>query len=109
MRNIEQHASEGVNKILIGNKADVLDKKVPLCRLGGMNKRASKTTYIAKRSLVRSKDSLWRMNSQSSSWNAVPNRILVCFVPRLSKNGENSLVARSDRRRGSLLYIGQVC
>ena len=28
MRNIEQHASEGVNKILIGNKADMLDKKV---------------------------------------------------------------------------------
>lgn len=28
MRNIEQHASEGVNKILIGNKADMLDKKI---------------------------------------------------------------------------------
>ena len=28
MRNIEQHASEGVNKILVGNKADMLDKKV---------------------------------------------------------------------------------
>lgn len=28
IRNIEQHASEGVNKILIGNKSDMLDKKV---------------------------------------------------------------------------------
>ena len=28
IRNIEQHASEGVNKILIGNKCDMLDKKV---------------------------------------------------------------------------------
>lgn len=28
IRNIEQHASEGVNKILIGNKCDVLEKKV---------------------------------------------------------------------------------
>jgi hypothetical protein len=28
IRNIEMHASEGVNKILIGNKCDVLDKKV---------------------------------------------------------------------------------
>ncbi|KAJ2997570.1 GTP-binding protein [Globomyces sp. JEL0801] len=27
IRNIEQHASEGVNKILIGNKCDMLDKK----------------------------------------------------------------------------------
>ena len=26
--NIEQHASEGVNKILIGNKSDWIDKKV---------------------------------------------------------------------------------
>ena len=26
--NIEQHASEGVNKILIGNKSDWVDKKV---------------------------------------------------------------------------------
>lgn len=26
--NVEQHASEGVNKILIGNKCDMLDKKV---------------------------------------------------------------------------------
>ncbi len=30
IRNIEQHASEGVNKILIGNKCDMLDKKAPL-------------------------------------------------------------------------------
>ena len=28
IRNIEQHASEDVNKILIGNKCDMLDKKV---------------------------------------------------------------------------------
>ena len=28
IRNIEQHASEGVNKILVGNKCDMLDKKV---------------------------------------------------------------------------------
>lgn len=28
IRNIEQHASEGVNKILVGNKCDILDKKV---------------------------------------------------------------------------------
>ena len=28
IRNIEQHASEGVNKILIGNKCDVSEKKV---------------------------------------------------------------------------------
>ncbi|KAL7754470.1 GTP-binding protein [Sorochytrium milnesiophthora] len=28
IRNIEQHASEGVNKILIGNKCDVAEKKV---------------------------------------------------------------------------------
>jgi hypothetical protein len=28
IRNIEQHASEGVNKILIGNKCDMLEKKV---------------------------------------------------------------------------------
>jgi len=28
IRNIEQHASEGVNKILIGNKCDILEKKV---------------------------------------------------------------------------------
>lgn len=28
IRNIEQHASEGVNRILIGNKCDVTDKKV---------------------------------------------------------------------------------
>ena len=28
IRNIEQHASEGVNKILIGNKCDMMDKKV---------------------------------------------------------------------------------
>jgi Ras-related protein Rab-8A len=28
IRNIEQHASEDVNKILIGNKCDILDKKV---------------------------------------------------------------------------------
>lgn len=28
IRNIEQHASEGVNKILIGNKCDMTDKKV---------------------------------------------------------------------------------
>jgi len=28
LRNIEQHASENVNKILIGNKCDLLDKKV---------------------------------------------------------------------------------
>jgi Ras-related protein Rab-8A len=26
--NIEQHASEGVNKILIGNKCDMEDKRV---------------------------------------------------------------------------------
>lgn len=28
IRNIEQHASENVNKILIGNKCDLVDKKV---------------------------------------------------------------------------------
>jgi len=28
IRNIEQHATESVNKILIGNKCDMLDKKV---------------------------------------------------------------------------------
>lgn len=28
IRNIEQHATEGVNKILVGNKCDMLDKKV---------------------------------------------------------------------------------
>ena len=28
IKNIEQHASEGVNKILIGNKCDILEKKV---------------------------------------------------------------------------------
>ncbi len=28
IRNIEQHASEGVNKILVGNKCDMLEKKV---------------------------------------------------------------------------------
>lgn len=28
IRNIEQHASEDVNKILVGNKCDMLDKKV---------------------------------------------------------------------------------
>ena len=30
IRNIEQHASEGVNKILIGNKCDMNDKRVSL-------------------------------------------------------------------------------
>jgi Ras-related protein Rab-8A len=28
INNIEQHASENVNKILIGNKCDLVDKKV---------------------------------------------------------------------------------
>jgi Ras-related protein Rab-8A len=28
IRNIEQHASEGVNKILIGNKCDMTEKRV---------------------------------------------------------------------------------
>ena len=28
IRNIEQHASENVNKILIGNKCDLVDKRV---------------------------------------------------------------------------------
>ena len=28
IRNIEQHASAGVNKILVGNKCDVTEKKV---------------------------------------------------------------------------------
>ncbi len=28
IRNIEQHASENVNRILIGNKCDLVDKKV---------------------------------------------------------------------------------
>lgn len=28
MRQIQQHASENVNKVLIGNKCDMLDKKV---------------------------------------------------------------------------------
>lgn len=27
IRNIEQHATEGVNKILVGNKCDMLEKK----------------------------------------------------------------------------------
>mmetsp|Transcript_21900 Transcript_21900/g.59973 ORF Transcript_21900/g.59973 Transcript_21900/m.59973 type:complete len:87 (+) Transcript_21900:280-540(+) len=30
MRQIQQHASDNVNKILIGNKCDMLDKKVEL-------------------------------------------------------------------------------
>lgn len=29
--NVEQHASEGVNKILIGNKCDWTDKKARIC------------------------------------------------------------------------------
>lgn len=45
MRNIEQHASEGVNKILIGNKADVLDKKV-FINLGGIGARASNSVPL---------------------------------------------------------------
>jgi Ras-related protein Rab-8A len=28
IRNIEQHASESVNKILVGNKCDLVDQKV---------------------------------------------------------------------------------
>ena len=28
IRNIEQHATENVNKMLIGNKCDMVDKKV---------------------------------------------------------------------------------
>lgn len=28
IKNIEQHASESVNKILVGNKCDLLDQKV---------------------------------------------------------------------------------
>ena len=31
IRNIEQHASENVNKILIGNKCDLVEKKVDRC------------------------------------------------------------------------------
>ena len=38
IRNIEQHASEGVNKILIGNKSDMLDKKVGLVLLFSWNR-----------------------------------------------------------------------
>ena len=34
IRNIEQHASEGVNRILIGNKCDMLDKKVVTKEMG---------------------------------------------------------------------------
>ena len=30
MKGIEQHASQGVNKILVGNKADMDDKRVRL-------------------------------------------------------------------------------
>lgn len=30
IRNIEQHATENVNKMLIGNKCDMVDKKVTL-------------------------------------------------------------------------------
>lgn len=33
IRNIEQHASEGVNKILIGNKCDMNDKRVSLSEM----------------------------------------------------------------------------
>jgi len=31
IRNIEQHATESVNKMLIGNKSDMVDKKVQPC------------------------------------------------------------------------------
>ena len=31
IRNIEQHATESVNKMLIGNKCDMVDKKVRAC------------------------------------------------------------------------------
>jgi Ras-related protein Rab-8A len=48
IRNIEQHASEGVNKILIGNKCDMLDKKVfsRFTRLFRLNKDRSWQTNM---------------------------------------------------------------
>lgn len=42
--NIEQHASEGVNKILIGNKCDMPDKKVTFVEIRGCRQAGSKVS-----------------------------------------------------------------
>lgn len=71
IKNIEQHASEGVNKILIGNKCDVLEKKVLIAALND-------------RSLTRTGDKLLLPNMELDFWKLVQRTTLMLKKPSLA-------------------------
>ena len=46
IRNIEQHATESVNKMLIGNKCDMIDKKVYNAEKGTLGKNINNMLFL---------------------------------------------------------------
>eukprot|EP01099_Mayorella_cantabrigiensis_P000865 TRINITY_DN1367_c0_g1_i3.p1 TRINITY_DN1367_c0_g1~~TRINITY_DN1367_c0_g1_i3.p1 ORF type:complete len:210 (-),score=45.88 TRINITY_DN1367_c0_g1_i3:386-958(-) len=76
IRNIEQHATESVNKMLIGNKCDMIDKKVHLLIL---------IYFLCDlpffRLLSLKGEKLWHKNMALNSWRQAPRTISMSMKP----------------------------